>query len=263
MNRFMRWLSGLLLAVLLTTASSAFGAVTFDTSATSGPAAGTGPFTFNITIGSGLTNVAVAVLVTYAGTGAGTTTVTVDGTAAPLVTGTDIAVTVRSGIYCAPLGTRTGSRQVSVTLTSSDTIAIAAVSASGVDQATPCIHGTGHDFNSGPTDILTITSAVGNLSFDVATNNTGSSTDFSSPTQTTGAPPSGFYAEFISQFTTNSAGSRATTPAASVDHTWTKTATNFGTHSGADFLAAASGAAGPLTGGDPLKSLVGPGGLAR
>lgn len=208
----------------------------FDAATTSSSAATTA-FSFNHTITAGVTNGAVAVLIAFSSAQANTVTVTVGGSSAAAVTSADTQDTnVRAAIWRAATGSTTGAVAVAGTLSAADTFAVTAMSAKGVDQTTICNNGKGATvaFAGWSTSgALLMTSAVGDLSFDIVTDNSGGT-------------PSGFSTDqtekwkFTSNFAVTSEGGIATTPAATVNHVTSNTADNAGVHVGANFVQAAA-----------------------
>jgi hypothetical protein len=207
-------------------------AVTYDTVASSDQESSpSSPITFSISLGS-LTNGAVAVCIGNRTPGGGSlitiSAVTVNGVSASLVSGTTSTGNPNCAayIYAVALGTISGSKTVSVSWSagSPDGVSVVAISASGVDQTTPIIHGANSQPGFGAAASLAITSATTNLAFDFIENRVNA---INTPTQTIIAGTDGvtFYGS-----------SNATTQASSVTFGWG--ASGWQTQTGADFLAA-------------------------
>ena len=186
--------------------SGAGGTVTYDNTASGG--ANSSPLSFNITIGSG-SNRAVAVGCSFSSSVTGIT-VTVGGSSATLVSGTQSSGESYISTIHVLAAPSSGSQSVSVSWTGTSSTYCGAVSASGVDQATPMNNGTFEHNGSGPTASVTITTTTGDLTFSVVSCESGSTP--TSPNQTSRWAAS-------QNFTTGSGGQTAT-GTGTISHTW-------------------------------------------
>ena len=136
---------------------------------------------FNLTIGAGVTNGAVAIGLSFSSNAVSAVSVTVGGVAAAVVTGTDSGTTISDGrtmIYCLATGSTHGAQAIAVSWTGSSHATAGSVSASGVNQTTPCQNGTfaaAQITASGTTPFtLVVTSATGDMTFTNETDDSGS-----------------------------------------------------------------------------------------
>jgi|SRR6267378_5286748 len=196
----------------------------------------------SLTVGSGVTNGAVQVGILFdvsVGSPSGIS-ITVGGNAATLLSGSgQTGGFANSYIYCIATGSTTGATAIAASWTGTSGARMIAVSASGVDQTTPCNNGTAENPGFGGIYSLVITSAVGDLSIDFA-GALGIGAPVVNPNQTS-------ITQDANGFTSLSS-SRATTPAATVTHTWDALG-GFETHSGGNFKANGGGGATRRRGG--------------
>ncbi len=170
--------SGALLLLLLS-AAPAWAQVAFD-AANGTTGTGTSTISYSLTIGSG-TNRAVAVAVSMVAS-TSITGVTLGGNALSLVAGTSTTgVTQITAIYCGATSL-TGAQTIVVSFSDAGNSqsGSSAVSASGVDQTTPCNGGTSAS-GSGGVVSLAIASNSGDLTFEGTASTYG---QLSAPTQT-------------------------------------------------------------------------------
>lgn len=138
----------------------------------------------SITIGSS-SNRAVQVVILTNTTSISAITVTVGGNSLTAVSGSDSSTTynLRGVTYCATTSL-TGAQTVQVDWTTSASVVIGAISASGVDQTTPCTNGTYTGSNVDADGILglSVTSTSGDLTA-TASQRSGSGTYSTSQNQ--------------------------------------------------------------------------------
>jgi len=140
---------------------------------------------FSITLGGTSSTRAVMVGLTFYQNTASGITVTVGGNSASLISGTDTGTTYtrRSMLYGLPTSL-TGAQTVAISWTTNEFGAFGAISATGVNQATPFNNGTftGHN-GSASTASLTITGRSGDLTSTVLCASPGTLTPSSNQTE--------------------------------------------------------------------------------
>lgn len=211
--------------------------VAFDNVATgSNSSATTSIPSFNLVIGA-IVNGAVVVAISFAQNTVSAVAVTIGGVSATLISGTDTGTTAtsRSMMFGLATGSTTGSQAIVISWTGAANAIAGAVSAGGVNQATPFINGTaahGQDNGSGGGDpSITITSAANDMTMDNVADDAGAAP--TAPTQTSR------YSGRDGAFQIGNGGSTAP-GAATVTHAWTVTAFAIWAQSGVDFSAAST-----------------------
>lgn len=153
---------------LVLTTATAWGAVAYDNKISSGAFSGaTSVTTGTFTIGAGVNRAAIACLHFYASNNPSGITVSVGGVSGSAITGADTgtATTSRTVCFCVT-NPPSGSRTASASWTNAATGDFGVITATGVDQTTPCTNGA-QAVNAGAGGVatvsVTITSASGDL----------------------------------------------------------------------------------------------------
>jgi hypothetical protein len=125
--------------------------------------------TFSITLGGASTTRAVAAMLYVNGSGGpgAFTTLTVGSSTLTLVSGTSQSVSNDYSYIFAGTTSLTGAQTVTITWTTAQYAICGAISATGVNQTTPVINGTGNCGTASPALSQSITSSSGDLTFSV------------------------------------------------------------------------------------------------
>lgn len=164
--------------------------------------------------------------ITVTGAGATWALVANTDTGDILGTGTD-----RTMLFAAN-GLSSGSQTITASWTNGSACAMGVITASGVDQTTPAINGKQQTNSSAASDVITITSAVGDLAVDVIGSGGVPSVGGGDAAQTSR------WAQTLTGFISAAGSTDAIISGATASLGWTQGAALVIAHSGADFKAA-------------------------